>query len=116
MLLPDCVCLIYVQGRAVVTASSTDTVEMLRARASEALELHPLNLYLLYLRGSLQPCSDATLKSSRVFPQDHLFVVDTQEFDNDDVTSMIALDGTEQSSIRSRQQVERGFQSSILMG
>ena len=98
-----------------VTASSTDTVEMLRARASEALELHPLNL-LLYLRGSLQPCSDATLKSSRVFPQDHLFVVDTQEFDNDDVTSMIALDGTEQSSIRSRQQVERGFQSSILMG
>ena len=98
-----------------VTASSTDTVEMLRARASEALELHPLNLKL-YLRGYLLPCSGATLKSSRVFPQDHLFVVDTQEFDNDDVTSMVMLDGTEQGSSRSKQQVERGFQSSILMG
>ena len=97
-----------------VTAASTDTVEMLRARASEALELHPRNLKL-YLRGSLLPCSDATLKSSRVFPQDHLFVVDTQEFDNDDVTSMIVLDGAE-GSVRSKQQVERGFQSSILMG
>jgi hypothetical protein len=70
-----------------------------------------------FLRGSeLQYKFGSTLKDARVFPQDHIFAVDMQVFDNDDVASMIPLDGTEDNRGSKQPRIERGFQSSILTG
>lgn len=63
----------------------------------------------------LRLLTNRMLAEAQVFPHDHLFIVDSEEFDNDDILSMVPS-GLNSGEAKQRKAPEKGFKDSILVG
>jgi hypothetical protein len=106
-----------VQGVATLTVDSNNTLNHVKAKLWEALQVHPRNARLHY-RGQLLEAEGVSLAEAAVFAGDTLYVVDTKEFDDNDYLAMVpdaaVLGGAGDEGRRAG--VEQGFKNTVLVG
>mmetsp|Transcript_30817 Transcript_30817/g.87180 ORF Transcript_30817/g.87180 Transcript_30817/m.87180 type:complete len:1193 (+) Transcript_30817:269-3847(+) len=99
------------KGFAVIAVDSSDTVQNVKGTLWDAMEIHPGNVLLFHRGSSLEEYK--TLKEAEVFPGDHLFVVNSKQFDDDDVEAMFP--SSNGSKCKDSRKPEQGFKNTVLV-